>query len=185
MARLQFKLFGSAGRVAPDAPRPGAARGGFTLLEVLIVIALIGILTAALVVGGGRLLNTEPDTPTEIFWKAVSEARRYALLNRTDVHLAFDAEKRAFNARTIEGSQTFPVPGQGDLQIEFLSTQRTGGTVLIGGTLVETQPLRSITFFEDGTCTPFRAQLRSGSAVQVIAIDPWTCAPVLNQEPTS
>lgn len=157
----------------------------FTMLEVLLVLAVIGILAAVMVVGGSRMLAERPVSPEEIFWKAVGEARKYALLNQTEVQLAFDAEARAFRARTAQGEESFPVPGEGELQIDFLSTQATGGMILIAGNIVETQPLDGVTFFEDGTCTPFRVQLRTGGAAQVLAIDPWTCAPVLSAEPTS
>lgn len=159
------------------------ARSGFTLLEVLLVIALIGLLTGALVVGGAAILRPKDLTPEEIFWRAVSEARDFALMHQTEVRLSFDAEEKAFHAQTPEGAETFPVPFEGELRIEFLSAQATGRSVLIGGVLVETQPIESVTFFEDGTCTPFRAQLRVGnSEPQVIEIDPWTCAPMLREE---
>ena len=52
--------------------------------------------------------------------------------------------------------------------------------VLVGGQLVETQTLPSVTFYGDGTCSPFRAQLRNkGVDPRVLEIDPWTCAQVL------
>lgn len=162
---------------------PSSARGGFTLLEILLVIALIGLLTGILVVGGAALLRPNDMTPEEIFWRAVSEARDFALVHQTEVRLSFDSEAKAFHAQTPEGAETFPVPFEGELRIDFLSAQPTGRSVLIGGVLVETQPIASVTFFEDGTCTPFRAQLRVGSSEpHVIEIDPWTCAPVLREE---
>ncbi|HEX2100198.1 MAG TPA: type II secretion system protein [Candidatus Synoicihabitans sp.] len=153
--------------------------GAFSILEIVLVVALIGFLATALVVVGGRLLSERPLTADEVFWTAADEARKYALLHQQDVELSFDRETRSFRARTTEGAETFPVPGEGELQIDFLSLQPTGSNVLIGGNLVETRPLRSVTFFADGTCTPFRVQLRSGGPARIIAIDPWTCAPML------
>lgn len=149
------------------------------------MIAVIGLLSSVLVVGGARLFQTDRLTPEEIFWRAVTEARDFALLHQMDVRLSFDPEARAFHAHTAEGAETFPVPFEGDLQIEFLRAQSGGRAVLIGGALVETQPLPAVTFFADGTCTPFRVQLRAGSGEpQMIEIDPWTCAPVLREEET-
>ena len=55
----------------------------------------------------------------------------------------------------------------------------SSSSILIGGTLVETEPLASVTFYSDGTCTPFRAQIRTGGGAHLLTIDPWTCAPVL------
>ena len=34
-------------------------------------------------------------------------------------------------------------------------------------------------FYPDGTCTAFRVQFRVGANAWQLAIDPWTCAPVL------
>jgi general secretion pathway protein H len=57
--------------------------------------------------------------------------------------------------------------------------------VLIGGTVVETEPLAAVTFYNDGTCTPFRVQLRANGAAHILSIDPWTCAPVLSKSDAS
>jgi hypothetical protein len=45
--------------------------------------------------------------------------------------------------------------------------------------LMESQAIPSVTFFSDGTCTPFRVQFVRGTGTSVLSIDPWTCAPVL------
>jgi general secretion pathway protein H len=36
-----------------------------------------------------------------------------------------------------------------------------------------------VTFYADGTCSPFRAQLRTGGPARFVTLDPWTCAPLL------
>ena len=55
--------------------RPAGGRRGFTLLEVLVTLALIALLTGVLVVGVSRLLGDRPKTPDELFWGAVEAAR--------------------------------------------------------------------------------------------------------------
>lgn len=155
-------------------------RVAFTLMEVLLVLAAIGLITTVMVVGGTRVLRSDDLSPEQILWKAVEEARRFALLHQCEVRVSYDSETQSFRAITPLGTETFPVPFDGELQIDFLSAQKAGRSILIGGRLVETEPLTGVSFFEDGTCTPFRVQLRvNNGEAQTIEIDPWTCAPVL------
>jgi general secretion pathway protein H len=52
--------------------------------------------------------------------------------------------------------------------------------MLLGGVAVESQAMKFVTFYSDGTCSPFRAQfVRNGETSTPLVIDPWTCAPVL------
>ena len=45
---------------------------------------------------------------------------------------------------------------------------------------MDTREVPVVRFYPDGSCDRFRVQIRSGtSAPQVIAVDPWTCAPLL------
>jgi general secretion pathway protein H len=75
------------------------------------------------------------------------------------------------------------VPGADpDLGVDFLSSKAGGGSsILVGGTLLETGALPHVSFYSDGTCSPFRVQFRSKGAAHVISIDPWTCAQTLVQ----
>ena len=54
--------------------------------------------------------------------------------------------------------------------------------MLLGGQLVETKTLPYVTFYGDGTCSPFRLQIRTTGEARVIAIDPWTCSLVLTSD---
>ncbi|HRP06113.1 MAG TPA: prepilin-type N-terminal cleavage/methylation domain-containing protein [Opitutaceae bacterium] len=161
----------------------GRSDAAFTLMEILVGLALLGLLAGLFVANVGTLVGNRKVDVEEIFWKAVVEARKYALLQGTDVRLLFDAKEKAFKASTSAGSRTFPVPVEGELEIDFLGVSKGGRTtVLIGGTLVETQPLAYVTFYSDGTCSDFRAQLRQNQGEpRYVRIDPWTCAPMLAQ----
>ena len=74
------------------------------------------------------------------------------------------------------------ITGPDDLVIDFHPVQSdSSSSSLIGGTLVETQPLAAATFYNDGTCTPFRAQVRLAAGAHILSVDPWTCAPELSK----
>lgn len=166
-------------------PRAATGRRGFTLLEVLLVLALIGLLSAVLVTGGTQLLNHEPTSPDEVFWAAVQEARKMALKSEGEVVMRFvdDREQgKAFVVTSNSASKSFPIPKAGSLEITFLAQQKGGTMIMIAGTVIETQKVDSVTFYPDGTCSPFRVQFYRDGAVHLASIDPWTCAPMLTTD---
>ncbi|MDR1789097.1 MAG: prepilin-type N-terminal cleavage/methylation domain-containing protein, partial [Opitutaceae bacterium] len=69
-------------------------RGAFTLLEILVTTALIGLLAGVLTIGASALLNSRNASPKKILLESINASRRAALLNHTDVTLAFNPETR-------------------------------------------------------------------------------------------
>jgi len=170
----------SSGRAEPrlSQPRPR----GFTLLEVLLVLALLGLLAAVLIGGGAQLLNSQPTSADDVFWEAVQEARKMALKSENDVVMTYVDDRQGGKAFVVTGSGTaksFPIAKAGDLEVTFLSQQKGGTAIMIAGTIVETQKVDAVTFYADGTCSPFRVQFFRNGAVHLASIDPWTCAPML------
>lgn len=165
-------------------PRFAGGRNGFTLLEVLVAIALIALLTSVLVVGTNRLLSKGPKSAEQLFWAAVDEVRKDALLNNHDVRLTLDTKAHEFIA-SADGAETRHafVPKE-IAEFDFLAPKSTGASsaILMGGQLVETQTIPVVTFYGDGTCSPFRAQIKSRNGARVLEIDPWTCAPMLTAQ---
>jgi prepilin-type N-terminal cleavage/methylation domain-containing protein len=191
------------GRVIPNPPRstlssewhgrparefaPASTRA-FTLLEVLLGLALIALLAGALIGGSSALLSEKPVSADDVLWSAVQAARKTALNAQQDVSLRYDDKAKAFTLTGPDASvaSSFPIPNPAnDLIVEFLSAQKTGGAMLLGGTVVETEPLTGgVTFYSDGTCTPFRLQIRVTGGAHILAIDPWTCSPVITPPKT-
>lgn len=169
------------------ASQRAAERSGFTLLEVLVTIAIIALLTGVLAVGTNRLLSDRPKSADELFWAAVAAAKKDALFNNRDVRLAFDAKTQQFviTADGVDGRLPF-VP-KDVAEFDFLAPRSPGlnSAILVGGDLVETNTITSVIFFRDGTCSPFRAQLKSRLGTRVLDIDPWTCAPMLVAQPNA
>ena len=177
---------------------PSSSRRAFTLLEVLLSIAIIALVSTVLIGGSARLLNEQPVTPHDVFWKAVREARKTALQAEHEIRLKFDKDRKEFVlidglapttlapdgfTREERPLKQFPIPAvtAGDLAVDFLgpATKGGGNAILVGGVLIESQTIPFVTFYSDGTCTAFRAQLVRNGGTSILSIDPWTCAPVL------
>jgi len=158
----------------------------FTLIEILLALALIALLSTIFVSGTNSLLAGRSASPDEQFWQACAQARRQALEEQRSVVLTIDAKARSFVLSDGAQQKPIPITGPDDLAIDFHPAQSdSSSSVLVGGTLVETQPMASVTFYDDGTCTPFRVQLRSGGGAHMLCVDPWTCAPVLTKPDAS
>jgi general secretion pathway protein H len=154
------------------------------VLELLLALAIIALLGTVLIGGSASLLNDRSVSADEVFWKAVQEARKDALRTGIEARLTFvdDRDKgKAFIVTHGTTPQPFPLPSTtgADLTVSFLTTQKGASAMLVAGQMVETQTIPAVIFYGDGTCTPFRAQFQRGGATHLIAIDPWTCAPVL------
>lgn len=157
----------------------------FTILEVLLSLAIIGLIAAILVGGSAALLKDKPVTVRDVFWQAVQEARKQALQHDREVRLRFfdDREKgKGFEVVKGEAGTAFPLSPEiatNDLKVDFLTTQKGGNVILVAGVIVETQTVPFVTFYPDGTCTAFRLQIVRDGGREQLAIDPWTCAEML------
>lgn len=157
---------------------------GFTLIEIILALSLIGLMAAVLIGGSARMLSDKPESADDLFWKSVAAARKRALMSGRDVRLAYLDDRDNGKRFTIgEGPdlKAFPITtASPDLAVNFMSAQKVAGSVMIlAGQVIETQALPYVTFYGDGTCTAFRVQIRAGVDAHILSIDPWTCAPVL------
>lgn len=153
-----------------------ARRGAFTILEVLVTVALLGLVGALFISGTTDLLRAREPRPEDAFWSTLGAARQLALETGREVTLTFDSEKKLFTWTDGRATQTRAFPG---LAAEFLRPE-SEGRILLGGVLAETSTLKSVRFYADGTCDAFRAQLQLAPSRRVVLqVDPWTCAPIL------
>jgi prepilin-type N-terminal cleavage/methylation domain-containing protein len=155
---------------------------GFTLLEVLLVLALIGLMGTIFIGGSQALLTDKGKSLDEQFWQVCAQARKMALEDRQNVLLSYDPKVKGFLLADAETRTGVPVTGPDDTMVDFHPAQaESGSQVLVAGTLVETNAMGYVTFYNDGTCTPFRVQIRANNDAHLLAVDPWTCAPILSQ----
>ena len=146
------------------------------------MLALIGLITAVLAAGITRVFSDEHPSPDDVFWQACRSAERLATLGEHDVSLGFDSKRRALVWTDGRESGAAPFdPAGGDISVQFLEAQAGGSLILIAGQVVETQEVKRVTFFPDGTCSAFRVQFRVADKTWQVNIDPWTCAPVLEK----
>jgi prepilin-type N-terminal cleavage/methylation domain-containing protein len=155
-----------------------AARGGFTLVETLLVLAVIALLAALLLPGVNSLLRSISDEePDRLVWDAITAAREEALTTNRTVGLRWDKQGKLLAWGDETGVHRQKLPPETTLQ--FLQPQE-GDFILVGGVLLDAREVPVVRFYPDGTCDRFRVQLRQGtSAPLVMPVDPWTCAPLL------
>jgi general secretion pathway protein H len=159
---------------------------GFTLVEILLALALVGLISWIFIGASTALLSDRGTSPDEQFWKACGAARKEALEEQRDVLLTYDAKARGFVINDGNSKTTLPMAGADDITVDFHPVASdSSSSVLIGGTLVETEPLAAATFYSDGTCTAFRAQVRTKGGAHLLSVDPWTCAPVISSTDAS
>ncbi len=155
--------------------RPGGAftraRRAFTLLEILLVLALFALFGGLLVGGAVSMLDTSSsEDPEEALLEIIQTVRRDAVTTGRTIELRPVEEGAAF---VWDGGHEV-LPEREDVKATLIKPQ-LDNAVLIGGFLEET-PIEFVRFYPDGTCDPMRMQVRRGRERRVLTIDPWTCA---------
>ncbi|MGI8546035.1 MAG: pilus assembly FimT family protein, partial [Gemmatimonadaceae bacterium] len=123
---------------------PKSGRAGFTLIEVLIVLTLIGIVSA-LAIPRIRLSSYNADAGMRTVQSALQQAQRNAIVRQTDVMVSFDTVGRRIRTvfdlnnnhtvdsgeevhwRPLEDSARFALPPSG--------VQLAAGAPVVGSSL--------------------------------------------------
>ena len=98
-------------------------RFGFTLLEILLALALIALLATVFISGSSALLAEKRLSPDDQFWNVCAEARKSALNGEHDVILGFDQKALAFTLDDGVAPRSIPVTGARDLIVDFLPAE--------------------------------------------------------------
>lgn len=147
---------------------------GFTLIEILLVLALLALFSALFIPGVNSILRQINERgPEQALAETILAARGAALESAKTVTITYDAERRVLRSDN---------PAVAELVLEAgtaltLLPPTGGAVILLGGQAVETDELRRIRFFADGTCDPFRVRLQlDKTPPRIWQADPWTCA---------
>ncbi len=176
-----------AQRGQPRSGRPARGGAGFTLLEVLLAIALIAVAGSLFLVSLESLGRSSPaDELESAFWRAMALGRERALASRRTVELRWDEEARVFLVGS--GESALPVRIESKEKAEscgatFTEEVAANDFILVRGELVTRRATPVVKLFPDGTCQAFCVELAVGErSRQRLNIDPWTGAEMLSAE---
>lgn len=163
-------------------PRRFAGRRAFTLLELILALALLGLVATLFISGASDMFRSRDRTMADVFWEAVQSARLQAVQEDTTVTLRFDEKTRQlfWGAGATGAARSLAWPGR---NLEFLPLE-TNDAILLGGRLVSTGAIAYVRFYADGTTDRFRVQLTDPAGqISRLELDPWTAAPVVRTTP--
>jgi prepilin-type N-terminal cleavage/methylation domain-containing protein len=153
-----------------------SGRCGFTLVEILLVLALLSLLCTLFIANASNLFRSQEKTMNDVFWSAVQAARLQAVEGDRTVELRYDDRKNLLRWGTGETAAEASWPGK---KLDFLPVEKRD-TMLLGGQLVDINGMKLVRFYADGCVESFRAQLTGKDGlISHLEIDPWTCAPVV------
>ncbi len=154
---------------------PGpAVRAGFTLIETIVVLMLIGMIASVLISGATSLFNSAREQDPETAVLSLFQKVRGKAVESGDVVELKPLPEDAGFIWGADGVET--LPKREGYTVRLLSPEVVSAS-LIGGQLEE-RPLAKVRFYPDGTCDPMRIQIRRGETRRVYPIDPWTAAPL-------
>ena len=160
-------------RARTRLPGP-ASRAGFTLIETIVVLMLIGLIASVLISGASSLFNNareqDPETALlSLFQKVRGEA--------VESGRVIEMKPLPEDAGFLYGADGVEMlPKREGYTVRLISPEIVSASH-IGGQLEE-KPLLKVRFYPDGSCDPMRIQIRRGDTRRVYAIDPWTAAPL-------
>ncbi len=153
-------------------------RRGFSLIELVIVIALIAVVGTLVVVSAEGMLSGLGTEPNErIFQKAVREARFQAAALKENTYLAYDQESSSVKIFDEAGQMLmeFPLTTEGDGYSEgVVFEQVLPARGLESFTSEETVEIKQVVFRPDRSSTPFQVTIRESGDAFTLRYDPFS-----------
>jgi prepilin-type N-terminal cleavage/methylation domain-containing protein len=152
-------------------------RRGFTLLEVLLAIVLVGSAWIIFAVNMGTLLDKDPITELESsFVLAQTEGRMLAFEHRRSIELVWDVKESQFVLIDQAVVSAYPIEGidldQFKLKVTFFMQEPTyKGDSFKNPSWYEVD---SVLLYSDATSAPFKVILEDGKQARELIIEPFT-----------
>ncbi|WP_158279793.1 pilus assembly FimT family protein [Coraliomargarita sinensis] len=151
--------------LATGNSRPGTARSGFTLIEILLVIALIAVAVSVVLVNFTAFADRgESTSPEEVLTAAIRKARFIAAAERITTKLSYDSENGSL--RIDPGAEQFPINSDfgpdGRGEIRFFLIPSAQGLSPFPDPDRSTLETAAVAFAPDRSSSPFLAEIDSG-----------------------
>jgi prepilin-type N-terminal cleavage/methylation domain-containing protein len=158
--------------------RRGAARSGFTLIEILLVIALIALASSVVIVNFIAFADRGDSTsPQEVLTQAIRRARFVAAADRMTTKLRYDDESGTLQIEPL--GESFPINAnfgpQGRGEIRFFVIPPAQGLGRFPDPEQTTLQVPTVAFAPDRSSSPFVVEIDSGSGTPVrLRYDPFS-----------
>lgn len=161
-------------------------RRGFTLVEILLVFALIGVAAAVTLVSFDMLGRSgESEPPEKALIRAIKEARLAAITEREWTYLRYNEAARSFDIEDSRGNTLHSLEldrvlpaDQDPLRITFQGKkQETVGSFPVRPQETDLS-LDRVAFSPQRVSAPFSARIEDGDIDLTIQIDAFSALPV-------
>ena len=158
--------------------RPAPVPGGFTLIEILLVIALIAVAVSVVLINFTAFADREDsNSPEEVLTDAIRKARFIAAADRIPTTLRYDGESGTLridpSGEQLEINSDFGPEGRGE--IRFFLVPSAQGLGPFPDPQRSTLGTPAVTFAPDRSSSPFLAEIDSGRGSPVrLRYDPFS-----------
>ncbi len=160
---------------------PAVRRRGFTLIEIVMVLALVALMATAVLTNFTALADRGDERTTEeILGAAIRKARFLAAQNRSVSELRYDRESGSLNidgegieAIAFELSETFGDDGPGEIRFYLVPAAR--GLEPLGDPGRSDLEADAVRFAPDRSASPYLVEIDYGSGTpERIVYDPFS-----------
>ncbi len=165
------------GRIRASSHKCSATKAGFTILEIILVVALIAVVSSIIISNFTTFLNFEDRlNPEDVLYAAIQSARFHAACEREITSLNYDKKTGALD---ISNGDSFPLNynfgPEGRGEIRFYLVPSAQGMDRYSDPKDAKLETREIRFAPDRSSNPFVAIIDNGEgAIERLVFDPFS-----------